>query len=101
MRRVIAAVIVAAAVLPTSARASSLELRMGGFSPQADSRLFRDNEDLFGTEKSDWGGFTGGLEFSVDTSRNTELGFHIDGYGRSLDTSYRRHVRASGGEIFQ
>ena len=101
MRRVIAAVIVAAA-LPISAQASTnLELRLGSFWPKADSRLFLDDEDLFGTEPSDWQGFMGGLEFSLGTSRNTELGFHLDGYGRSLDTSYRRHVRASGGEIRQ
>jgi opacity protein-like surface antigen len=101
MRRGLAAFIVAAVLGPASAHASSVELRLGGFVPRADSRLFLDDEDLFGTKKSDWSGPLGGLEFSLGTGRNTELGFHIDGYGRSLDTHYRRRRRESGGEIFQ
>jgi hypothetical protein len=101
MRRVIAAVIVASVLGAGSAFAGSLELRMGKFFPKADSTRFIDDEDLFGTEKSDWAGFTGGLEYSWRSGRNFEIGVHLDGYGRSLDTSYRRYTRPSGAEITQ
>ena len=99
MRRVIAAVIAVSVLGSASAFAGSLELRMGGFAPDADSLRFRDNEELFGTRPEDWAGFTGGLEFSWHPGRNSELGISIDGYGRTVDTVYANYRRASGGDV--
>jgi opacity protein-like surface antigen len=101
MRRVMAAVIVLCGLGSAPAFAGSLELRLGSFFPKADSDLFLADEDIFATRKSDWKGFTGGLEYSFGSGRNVELGVHLDGYGKNIDTSYRRHVRQSGGEIEQ
>src|SRR5688572_1972235 len=101
MRRVIAAVIAGVVLGPVSAFASSLELRVGGFYPQAEATLFRDNEDLFDTRKEDWQGAVAGLEYAWNVGRNAEIGIHIDGFGRSLGTSYRTRVRPGGGEIRQ
>jgi hypothetical protein len=89
------------AALPAPAGASSLELRIGGFWPRADSNLFRDDSDLYTVDKKDWAGVYGGAEFSFTPSDHVELGIHLDGYGRRVDTNYRDYTRPSGGEILQ
>ena len=97
------------AALPASARAASLELRLGGFLPRADSNLFSDDADLYAVtgescnclRKRDWAGFTGGAEFTFTPADHVELGLHLDGYGRRVDTNYRDFTRPSGDEIFQ
>src|SRR5882672_652572 len=89
------------AAFPVNARASSLELRIGGFFPRADSNLFRDDSDLYTVSKSDWQGVYGGAEFSFTPSDHVEVGIHLDGYGRRVDTNYRDYVRPSGREILQ
>jgi len=89
------------AALPATAGASSLELRIGGFWPRADSNLFRDDADLYTVDKKDWPGVYGGAEFSFTPSDHIELGIHLDGYGRRVDTNYRDYTRPSGGEILQ
>lgn len=91
----------ALALVPLQAAAGSVEVRLGAFLPRADSSLFADTADLFGTQKSDWRGFSGGLEFAGELAPNVELGVHVDGYSRSLDTSYREFTRPSGREIQQ
>jgi opacity protein-like surface antigen len=116
MRRVLVVVTLALlAVSPALASAGSLDLRIGGFFPQTDSNLFTDDSDLYtrqptllgasgrppGLSRSDWNGLYGGIEYSAQLARNVELGFHVDGYGRSLDTSYRDHTRQDGSEIQQ
>lgn len=99
MRRVIAAVIVASVLGPASVFAGSLELRLGGFFPDAESRRFTDNEELFNTVKDDWVGATGGLEYAWNLGRNSELGLHIEGFGTTVETFYADYRRASGGDI--
>jgi len=81
--------------------ASSLELRVGGFAPVAESTLFLDSADLFTVGKDDWQGLTGGLEFAWNTGRHTELGIHLDGFGTKIHTSDRHYRRESGGDIRQ
>lgn len=89
------------AALPASAGASSLELRIGGFIPRADSNLFDDDSSLYTVNKEDWRGVTGGAEFSFTPADHVELGLHLDGYGRRVDTTYRDYTRPSGAEIEQ
>jgi len=89
------------AAVPATARASSLELRIGGFFPRADSNLFRDDSDLYTVNKDDWQGVYGGAEFSFTPSDHVELGISLDGYGRRVDTNYRDYTRESGAEILQ
>lgn len=84
--------------------ASGLDLRLGGFFPNANSNLFTDDHDLYGIDpKKDFTGVTGGIEYSAGIARNVELGFSIDGYDRQLHTSYRDFVNdnANGSEIRQ
>jgi hypothetical protein len=52
-------------------------------------------------DKSDWTGFTGGVEYSGRIARNLELGVHVDGYSRSLDTVYRAYTDETGRDIPQ
>ena len=107
MRRALAVVTFAAlAGWPAFASAGNLEVRLGGFFPRADSNLFHDDADLYlknlkPLETSDWDGFTGGIAYNSKIATNVELGFNIDGYGRSFDTSYRDYVRPDGTEIRQ
>jgi hypothetical protein len=99
---------------PMPAAAGSLHLRMGAFFPSADSNLFDDDAVLYsrgdgfdasglprGIQDDDWIGFTGGVEYSFKLATNVELGFHVDGYGKSIDTFYREFTRPDGSEIFQ
>jgi len=91
----------------SSASAGNLQLRAGAFFPRAESKLFYDDTSLYARDfnqpvkTSDWTGFTGGIEYSSRVGRNLELGFHLDGYGRSFDTFYNDYTRPSGGEIRQ
>src|SRR5262245_39233349 len=104
MRRIVLVAALGAlglAAVPGTVDAGGFELRAGAFFPRADSNLFDDTEELFGTEKSDWVGFQWGGEYSFGLTRHVELGFHVDGYTRTLDTSYVDFTRPSGQEIFQ
>jgi len=100
------------ALVPGMARAGDIHARIGAFFPRADTGaandLFRDaNElythggDLSGVDSKDWIGVFGGLEYSVGFGELIEVGLHVDGYGRTLDTSYRDFVDEDGFEIFQ
>ena len=86
---------------PGLASAGGLDLRLGGFFPSADSNLFHDDADLYGTSKSDFNGFAGGIEYSTKLASHLELGLHLDGYGKSVETSYRNYTWPDGGEIRQ
>jgi hypothetical protein len=90
-----------ALLVPAETRASGLELRLGGFQPQANANLFEDTAELFGTRDRDWRGLSGGVEFAMGLGDRAEVGVHLDGYGRTLDTSYVDFVRDDGSEIFQ
>jgi opacity protein-like surface antigen len=83
------------------ADAAGLDLRAGAFFPRADSNLFDDTEELFGAQKDDWIGFTGGAEYSFGVAEHLEVGFHVDYYGRQLDTFYVDFTRPNGQDIFQ
>ena len=88
-------------LLPGEARASGLELRIGGMMPRAKSILFDDSVALYQVEKDDFAGAFGGIEFAKNLSANLELGLSIDGYGKEIPTSYRDFTRPSGREIEQ
>ncbi len=103
MKRVVLATAVVLAFLCSAlpAAAGSVELRLGAFVPRAESNLFVDDAELYTTETSDWTGFTGGLEYRRRMGDGLELGVHLDGYGRTLQTSYRKYERPSGRDITQ
>lgn len=87
--------------VPASGLAGGIEVRGGGFAPRAQSNLFSDVSELYNVDKKDWAGGTGGVEFSMKLVRNLEMGFHVDGYTRTLDTHYRNYTRDNDREIFQ
>jgi hypothetical protein len=96
-----------------SAQAAGLDVRFGGFFPSADSNLFDDVNELYtrgapfgtatppGIEDSDWDGFFGGIEFNQKLTNNLEWAISVDGYGKSIDTSYREFVRPNDAPIQQ
>src|SRR5262249_6244949 len=83
------------AVASRPASASNLDVRFAAFFPRAESILYRVDA------KSDFDRFYGGAEFSFKVARNVELGFHVDGFGKGVNTHYRDYTRPNGGEIFQ
>ena len=89
------------ALTAAESRASGLDLRLGAFFPRADSNLFRDDSELYTVDKSDWTGFSGGAEFAWGLGDRAELGIHLDGYGRGINTEYRDFERPSGRPITQ
>jgi hypothetical protein len=99
MSRGLAAVVLASVVLgaaPT-AHAGSLDVRLGGFFPRTESNLFDDDAELYTVGKNDWNGFSAGVEYSFELAPQLELGFHVDGYERRLDTVYRDEVNVRTG----
>ncbi len=88
-------------LLPGEARASGLELRVGGFLPKLDSILFADSMTLYTVRKDDFNGWFGGAEFTANVHPNIELGLAVEGYAREIPTVYRDYVRPSGKEIQQ
>lgn len=102
MRRVLAVLtLCVVAGLPSRAAAGGLDLRIGGFAPRADSVLFEDDSRLYTVDKGDWRGLYGGVEYSFGVGEKLELGFHVDGYSRTVNTTYRDFTRPSGREIAQ
>jgi opacity protein-like surface antigen len=107
MRRTIAFMTWGAlAVLPSASFAGNLDVRLGAFFPNADSVLFHDDAVLYQKdgrplETSDWIGLAGGVSYNARIARNIELGFALDGYGRTVHTSYRDYVTETGREINQ
>jgi hypothetical protein len=88
--------------LPVAASAGGLDFRAGGFFPRAQSNLFTDDFELYTVSKKDFNGFTGGIEYNARVAHNVELGFSLDGYGRSIRTNYRDFINVdTGGEIRQ
>jgi hypothetical protein len=98
MRLLLAAAFLAA---PVTARAGTLELRLGGFKPQAKSDLFSNEQILFTVDKGDWAGFTGGAQYAWRLTPHLELATHLDAYGRTVHTHYRDFTFDSGREVRQ
>ena len=107
MRRALAVLALAVvAGWPGLASAGNFEVRIGGFFPSLDSNLFRDDAALYlknghTQQNSDWNCIFGGISYNAKVARNVEVGFNLDGYGRSLDTSYRDYLADDGSEIRQ
>lgn len=81
--------------------AGGLDLRIGGYFPRGSETLFQDDRSLYFVEKSDFYGVYGGVEYNHVLMDNVELGIHLDGYGRTVDTSYRDYTWDDGSEIRQ
>ena len=103
MRRAILSLALLALLVAGASRATAggLDLRMGGYFPRGNETLFLDDRSLYFVEKSDFYGPYGGIEYNQVLTNNVELGISLDGYSRTVDTSYRDYERPGGGEIFQ
>jgi len=92
--------LIAAVARPASA--GNLDARFGVFFPRAESSLFADDALLYRVNpKTDFDSFYGGAEYSFKLERNLELGFHIDGFGKNVNTTYRDYTRPNGSGIYQ
>jgi Outer membrane protein beta-barrel domain len=97
-----ATVLLMAGAFARPASAGSLDLRVGGFFPRAESNLFVDDASLYTVNpKKDFDGWYGGIEYSMKIQDNLEWGIHVDGYGKHVDTFYRDYERDNGENIFQ
>lgn len=94
------------------ASAGGLDVRLGAFQPRARDcglssdqparyTLFLDVCELYFVEKNDWTGFAWGLEYNHVLVDYVEMGIHVDGYQKTIDTSYRDWTRPDGSDIFQ
>jgi opacity protein-like surface antigen len=92
---------------PVSARAGSLDVRVGWFFPRAESILFADDAVLYREAdgspltKDSWDSWTGGIQYNHAVHDFVEIGLSVDYYGRTIDTAYRDFVTDSGRDIFQ
>jgi hypothetical protein len=105
MRRALAVLTVGVfSMIPASVFAASVDLRAGGFFPSSDASapyIFGDEVSLYGIKKSDWYGATGGIQFNARIARNVEIGFNVDGYAKTLNTSYAKFTNPDGSAISQ
>ena len=103
MRRATLSLTLLALLLAGASRAGAdgFDLRIGGFFPRGNETLFQDDRALYFVEKSDFNGVYGGIEYNRVLLDNVELGIHLDGYGRTVDTSYRDYTWDDGTEIRQ
>jgi opacity protein-like surface antigen len=93
----VVATLVLAATAP-AAHAGGIEVRLGGFFPRAESNLFDDDQELYTVGKDDWRGFSAGAEYSFNVAPKVELGFHVDGYERKVNTVYRDFINDRNGD---
>jgi hypothetical protein len=92
-----------------SASAGGLDVRIGGFFPRGSDTLFDDLNSLYtpngdpsrGVKARDFRGVFGGIEYNAAILPHLELGVHLDGYGKNLETSYRDYTREGDVEIRQ
>jgi hypothetical protein len=92
-----------------SASAGGLDVRIGGFFPRGSDTLFQDLNSLYtpdadpnhGVGARDFDGVYGGAEYNTVLVPNLELGLSLDGYGKTVDSSYRDYTREGGAEIRQ
>ncbi|MGE5125480.1 MAG: hypothetical protein ACM3PV_04255 [Betaproteobacteria bacterium] len=111
MRRAILTLMLPALLVAGEGRASAggLDVRIGAFFPRGHESLFQDLNSLYtpnadparGVKGSDFNGVFGGVEYNTAVAPNVEVGLHMDGYGRRIETSYRDYTRPSGDEIRQ
>jgi hypothetical protein len=83
------------------AGAEGVDLRIGAYFPRGNETLFQDDRDLYLVGKSDFNGVYGGIEYNHVLIDNVEIGVHLDGYSRTVNTSYRNYTRPDGSEIEQ
>lgn len=94
-----------------SASAGGLDVRIGGFFPRGSDTLFSDLNSLYtpdenpdhGVRARDFRGVFGGIEYNTVILPYLELGVGLDGYGRTVDSSYRDYTNQDqgGAEIRQ
>lgn len=103
MRRAILSLTLLAILVVTAGRATAggLDLRIGGYFPRGNDTLFEDDRNLYLVEKSDFYGPYGGIEYNHVLMNNVELGLSLDGYSRTVDSSYRDYTWDDGSEIRQ
>ncbi len=96
-----------------SASAGGFDVRIGGFFPMGSDAynpdpnatpvfLFGDLNALYtrhadpdrGVRTRDFRGVFGGIEYNTAVAPYVEVGISLDAYGRSIDTSYRDHIRS-------
>ena len=100
-RATLSLTLLALLVASSRAGAGGLDLRIGGYFPRGNETLFEDDRSLYFVEKSDFYGVYGGIEYNQVVLDNVELAIHFDGYGRTVDTSYRDYTWDDGSEIRQ
>jgi hypothetical protein len=99
------------------AGAGGLDLRIGGFLPRGSGALWTDDCDLYmfdgcfetvqpgqfayDSYSGAFNGVYGGIEYNHVLMDYVELGVHLDGYGRTVDSSYREYTWDDGSEIRQ
>jgi hypothetical protein len=111
VRRAILSLTLPALLVAGASRASAggLDARIGAFFPRGNESLFQDLNSLYtpngnpnqGVRGSDFTSVYGGVEYNAVVAPNVELGLSLDGYGKTLDTSYRDYTRPDGSEIRQ
>ena len=89
------------AVGASRAGAEGFDVRIGAYFPRGNETLFQDDRDLYLVGKSDFNGVYGGVEYNHTLIDNVEIGIHLDGYGRTVNTSYRNYERPDGGGEIQ
>jgi opacity protein-like surface antigen len=91
------------------AGADGIDLRIGGLFPRGHETLFQDLNALYGPNEdpaqgvkpADFRGVYGGIEYNRVLLDNVELAIHLDGYGRTVESSYRDYTWDDGTEIRQ
>lgn len=82
-------------------RAASIAVRLGQWTPQGESRLWRENVETFTIETQDFESLIGGVEVAIELNEFVDVAFGIEGYSRRVSSSYREFVRDDGTEIVQ
>jgi len=84
-----------------AAEASSIAVRVGRFSLYGESALWQDNADTFDLLPRDFRALSGGVEFNLELNEFFDVAIGVDGYSRTVTTSYLDFVRDDDTEIVQ
>jgi hypothetical protein len=82
--------------VPRRTPQNMFQFRLGGFFPSGGGDFWRESEQVFTLDTSDFQGFIFGMSYVADLNNYIDLGVNVDFYGQTVTSSYRAWADQNG-----